>query len=132
MKPKMNEQIYDLIHSQEMVQYMWKYSVHLQSTQIPLSISFDEELDFRTLAKAVNIEIERNDCMRLRIFRERLKIKQYFLGEFRLDKILIKEFRTKEEQTGYFDSIASEKLDVFGGEMFRIIFFRTGKEQGFR
>ncbi len=129
MKPTMNEQVYNLIHSQEMVQYMWKYSVHMQSTQIPLSVAFDEELDFRTLAKAVNIEIARNDCMRLRIFRDGLKIRQYFLKEYRLDKILIKEFSTKEEQTEYFDSIASSRLNVFGGEMFRIIFFRTGKEK---
>ena len=47
MKPKNGEQVYKLIHSQEMVQYMWKYSVHRQSTQIPLAIAFDEELDFK-------------------------------------------------------------------------------------
>ena len=69
MKPAKGEKVYKLIHSQEMVQYMWKYSVHIQSTQIPLSVAFDEELDFTVLARAVNEEIARNDCMRLRIFR---------------------------------------------------------------
>lgn len=125
MKPKNGENIYNLIHSQEMVQYMWKYSVHKQSTQIPLAIAFYEDLDFNVLARAVNVEIERNDCMRLRIFRDGFKIKQYFLSSFKIDKILIKQFSSKEEQVEYFDSIASSKLDVFGGEMFRIIFFRT-------
>ena len=79
MRPKNGENIYSLIHSQEMVQYMWKYSVHKQSTQIPLAIAFYEDLDFNILARAVNVEIERNDCMRLRIFRDGFKIKQYFL-----------------------------------------------------
>lgn len=125
MKPKNGETVYKLIHSQEMVKYMWKYSVHMQSTQIPLAIAFEEELDFSTLARAVNIEIQRNDCMRLRIFREGLKVKQFFLKEYKLDKILIKKFATKDEQVKFFDSVASTKLDVFGGEMFRIIFFRT-------
>ena len=125
MKPKNGEQVYKLIHSQEMVQYMWKYSVHRQSTQIPLAIAFDEELDFKLLARAVNIEIERNDCMRLRIFRDGLRVKQYFLNEYKLDKILIKEFSSKEEQVRFFDGVASTKLDVFGGETFRVIFFRT-------
>ena len=129
MKPKNSEQVYKLIHSQEMVQYMWKYSVHMQSTQIPLAIAFDEELDFSLLARAVNVEIERNDCMRLRIFRDGLKVKQYFLDEFRLDKILIKQFDTKDEQIKFFDGVASTKLDVFGGETFRIIFFRTAENK---
>lgn len=125
MKPKNGEQVYKLIHSQEMVQYMWKYSVHMQSTQVPLAIAFDEELDFNVLAKAVNIEIARNDCMRLRIFREGFKVKQFFLNEYKLDKILIKQFSSKDERTAFFDGVASTKLDVFGGETFRIIFFRT-------
>lgn len=125
MKPKNGEQVYKLIHSQEMVQYMWKYSVHMQSTQIPVAMAFEEELDFNILARAVNIEIERNDCMRLRIFREGLKVKQFFLNEYKLDKILVKKFSSKEEQVEFFDGVASTKLDVFGGETFRIIFFRT-------
>ncbi|MBQ3086281.1 MAG: hypothetical protein IKM24_07625 [Clostridia bacterium] len=125
MRPKHGEPIYNLIHSQEMVQYMWKYSVHLQSTQVPCAVAFDEPLDFMLLARAVNIEIERNDCMRLRIFRDGTKVKQFFLQEYKLQKILYKTFESKKEQEAFFDSIASEKLDVFGGEMFRIIFFRT-------
>lgn len=108
-----------------MVQYMWKYSIHMQSTQIPGAIAFDEKLDFQTLARAVNIEIERNDCMRLRIFRDGTKIKQFFLPEYKIEKILYKEFSSKEEQVAFFDGVASTKLNVFGGETFRIIFFRT-------
>ncbi|MBQ6862652.1 MAG: hypothetical protein IJO14_00280 [Clostridia bacterium] len=129
MKPKNGEQVYNLIHSQEMVQYMWKYSVHMQSTQVPVAIAFEEKLDFMILARAVNIEIERNDCMRLRIFRDGMKVRQYFLNEYRLNKIPVKEFSSKEEQVAYFDSVASTKLDVFGGEMFKVIFFRTHEKK---
>lgn len=129
MKPKNGEKVYKPIHSQEMVMYMWKYSVHMQSTQIPLAIAFQEELDFSLLARAVNIEIQRNDCMRLRIFREKRKVRQYFLDEYKLDKILVKQFASKDEQTAFFDSVASSKLDVFAGEMFRIIFFRTADDK---
>ncbi len=125
MKPKNGEQVYKLIHSQELIQYMWKYSVHMQATQIPMAIAFSETLDFKLLARAVNMEIERNDCMRLRLFRDGFKVKQFFLNEYKLDKILIKEFSSKEEQEKYFDGVASTKLDAFGGEMYKIIFFRT-------
>ena len=69
MKPQHNETVYNLIHSQEMVQFMRRYTLHRQATQIPASVAFDEPLDFSVLARAVNIEIARNDCLRLRIFR---------------------------------------------------------------
>lgn len=127
MKPTEGTPVYDLIHSQQMVQFMWRYSIHMQSTQIPFAIAFDEELDFKVLARAVNIEIERNDCMRLRIIREGFRIKQYFMDDFKLEKIILKEFSSKQEQTEYFDNDASRKLDIFNGETFRIIFFRDCK-----
>ncbi|MCR5781698.1 MAG: hypothetical protein K6G90_03060 [Clostridia bacterium] len=124
MRPMNGEPVYRLIHSQEMVQYMWRYTLHTQATQIPASVSFDEQLDFGLLARAMNAEIERNDCLRLRIFRDKLTIKQFFLKEYRLDRILLKEFDTKEERERFFDRDASTALKVFGGETFRVVFFR--------
>lgn len=124
MKPVKGQKVYNLIHSQQMVQFMWRYSLHMQSTQIPFAIAFDEDLDFNILARAVNIEIERNDCMRLRVFRDGFKIKQFFLDEYKLEKILLKNFHSKDEQTAFFDKDAEKKLDIFHGETIRIIFFR--------
>ncbi|MBQ6164881.1 MAG: hypothetical protein IJK23_10455 [Clostridia bacterium] len=125
MRPANGETVYNTIHSQAMVQYMWRYTLHIQATQIPASIAFDEELDFGLLARAVNLEIARNDCLRLRIFRDGVKIRQFFLNEYRLDRIRYKEFRSKEEQEAYFDRDASAKLRVFAGETFRVIFFKS-------
>jgi len=122
---KTNNVVYKLIHSQEMVQYMWRYTLHMQATQIPCAVAFDEELDFNILARAVNEEIKRNDCLRLRLTREIGGIREYFLDSFKLDKILLKSFSTKEEQEAFLDADASKKLDVFGGETFRVIFFRS-------
>ena len=125
MKPRNGEQVYNITHSQGAIEYMWRYSLHWQASQIPCSITFEEDIDFRILARAVNIEIARNDCMRLRIFRDGFKIKQFFLNEYKLDKILYKEFETKEEQENYFDGVSSKVLKVFAGETYEIIFFRT-------
>ncbi len=124
MRPQNGETVYKLIHSQEMVEYMWRYTVHTQATQIPSSVAFDEELDFQLLARAVNIEIRRNDCLRLRIFRDGFRIKEFFLEDYRLDRILCKEFSSIEEQEAFFDKDASKELKVFDGETFRVIFFR--------
>ena len=125
MKPPLGVPVYDTIGSQRMVQYMWRYALHIQATQIPCSVAFDEPLDFSLLARAVNEEIARNDCLRLRVFRQGTKIKQFFLPEYRLEKILLKEFHSPEEQNAFFNADGSRKLDVFRGETFRVIFFRT-------
>ncbi|MBR5424472.1 MAG: hypothetical protein IK108_10715 [Clostridia bacterium] len=125
MRPRNNETVYKLIHSQEMVRFMWRYTLHKQATQIPSSVAFDEPLDFSVLAQAVNVEIARNDCLRLRIFRDGLTIKQFFLPEFRLEKVLLKEFSSKEEQEAFLDADAARELKVFDGETFRVFFFKA-------
>lgn len=125
MRPKNGETVYHTIHSQAMVQYMWRYTLHMQATQIPASIAFDEALDFGVLARAVNIEIARNDCLRLRIFRDGFGIKEFFLNEYRLEKIPYNEFHSKREQEARLDRDASAELKVFQGETFRIRFFKT-------
>lgn len=125
MKAPAGLPVYPLISSQQMVQYMWKYCMNLQATQVPCAIQFDEQLDFKLLAQAVNIEIQRNDSLRLRVFKQKGKIRQYFLDSFKLDKILVKEFSSHEEQEEYFNRIGETALDIWHGEMFRIIFFRS-------
>ena len=98
MRPKNNEPVYRLIHSQEMVAYMWRYTLHTQATQIPCAVVFDEALDMELLARAVNIEIQRNDCMRLRFLKEKGKIRQYFLAQYHVDSIPVLHFSSLEEQ----------------------------------
>ena len=125
------DKTYGLISSQKMVQYMWKYSLHKQATQIPCAVIFDEPLDFKTLAQAVNIEIERNDCLRLRIIKADGDLRQYFLPEYKLDRIPLRKYSTEAEMRRDLDADANRKLNVYGGETFRLIFFtapdgRTG------
>ncbi len=123
---KTNAAVYGLIPPQEMIQFMLKYSFfHKQVTQIPESIIVSKEIDFDVMKKAVNIEIERNDCLRLRFFKERGKIKQYFLDEYKLDNIQILTFGSEKERTDYFNSDAQKPIKMLKGETFRIKFFRT-------
>ena len=77
MKKNVTGPVYDLTPAQDMIQFMLKYSFfHKQVTQIPESILTEKEIDFDVMKQALNIEIERNDCMRLRFFKEKGKIKQ--------------------------------------------------------
>lgn len=122
--------IYPLTPSQQTMYFMIKYSLHKQVVQIPTSFSIAGELDFKTLARAVNIEIERNDCMRLRFFKDDDTVKQYFLDEYRLDGIRCLNFIDESQMQSYFDNDASTPIKFFEGEIFRIFFFTCGERNG--
>lgn len=131
LKKTVTETLYDLSPSQQTMYFMIKYSLHKQVIQIPTSFSVKKELDFRILAKAVNIEIARNDCLRLRFIRRDKQIKQYFLKKFEFEKIRVLHFRNDEEQTEFFNADAAKPVKFFKDETFRIYFFKNDNgEQG--
>ena len=118
--------VYPLIPPQEMIQFMLKYSFfHKQVTQIPDSFLFEEELDFEVLKKAFNIEIKRNDCLRLNFFKEKGVIKQFFRDDYTVDDIPVFEFKTEAEQLETLSADAQKPVKILKGEIFRIIFFKA-------
>ena len=126
MKKQAIKKAYPLIPPQEMIQFMLKYSFfHKQVTQIPESIIVTRKIDFDMMKKALNIEIERNDCLRLRFFKEHGKIMQYFLDEYRLNSVPYYEFKSKEEQDSVLTADAQKPVRMLKDETYRFIFFKT-------
>ena len=116
---------YDLIPAQDMIQFMLKHSFfHKQVTQIPESMIVKKKLDFDVMKKAFNIEIERNDCLRLRFFKEKGKIKQYFIDEYKVDNIPVLDFKSEEERQAVLGADAQKPVRMLKDETFRIKFFR--------
>ncbi len=125
MKKPVVKVSYDLTPAQDMIQFMLKHSFfHKQVTQIPETMMFKNDIDFAVMEKAVNIEIERNDCLRLRFFKEKKVIKQYFLDEYRVEGIPVLEFKTDEERQATLTADAQKPIRMLKGETFRIKFFR--------
>ena len=118
--------VYELIPPQEMIQFMLKYSFfHKQVTQIPESVIVKKDIDFDLMERAFNIEIERNDCLRLRFFKEKGKIKQYFLPEYKISGIPVLNFSSEQERIDTLTSDARRPIKMLKGETFRVKFFRT-------
>ena len=116
--------IYDLIPSQQTMYMMVKYSFHKQLVQIPVSFAIDHKIDFDLLTQAFNLEIERNDSLRLRFIKEKGVVRQYFLPSAEPYEVPIKEFETIEEQEAFFSENAQVPV-LFEKETFRIMFFHT-------
>ncbi|MGI6773502.1 MAG: hypothetical protein GX264_07640 [Clostridiales bacterium] len=125
MKKKMVPNAYSLIPSQQTMYFMLKYSLHKQVMQIPMSLTVNQKLDFDVLQKAVEIECERNDSMRLRYFKEKGEVKQYFLPEYKIGKIPVVTFKSKDEQEKYLTEDAQKPIRFLKDEVYRIIFFRS-------
>ena len=125
MKNYEPEKVYKLIPSQNTMWLMLKYSLHKNVLQIPSSITLGTNLDFGLLTKALNIEIARNDCMRLRFRKNGDDVEQYFIPEYRVENVPVMRFRTEEEQEEYLGKQAKIPVRFFKGETFRIVFFRS-------
>lgn len=123
---KITGTVYELIPPQEMIQFMLKYSFfHKQVTQIPESIIVKNDIDFDVMEKAFNIEIERNDCLRLRFFKEKGRIKQYFLPEYKVENIPVLNFKSEQERIDVLTADARKPIKMLKGETFRVKFFCT-------
>ncbi|MGN0448396.1 MAG: condensation domain-containing protein [Acutalibacteraceae bacterium] len=125
MKKEFPYKLYDLIPSQETMYLMVKYSFSKQLTQIPTSFSISEDLDFDLLTKALNIEFERNDSLRIRFKKVDKKLQQYFLPSFKMNKVPCKYFRSIEQQKEFLGADAQVPVYFLKDECFRIIFFKT-------
>ncbi len=124
MKKELPEKLYDLIPSQQTMYLMFKYTFSKQISQIPTSFSIDADIDFDLLSKAFNIEIERNDSLRLKFVKVDKKIMQYFLPSMKY-KVPYKYFRSVEEQEAFFEEDAKIPVRFDKGVNFRIYFYKT-------
>jgi hypothetical protein len=127
MKKNMPEVLYDLIPSQQTMYLMFKYTFSKQISQIPTSFSIDKDMDFDLLTKALNIEFERNDSLRLRFIKVDKQIKQYFLPEFKMSKVPCKFFRSTQQQEEFFQKDAQTPVRFDKGQNFRIIFYKNAE-----
>ena len=118
-------QFYDLIPSQTNIYMLVKFSFHKEIVQIPASFSVEKDIDFDLLKRALDIELQRNDSLRLRFKKIDGEIKQYFLDEVHMDNVPVKKFSSDEEQEAYFSKDAVTPVRFLKGEIFRIVFFEA-------
>ena len=125
MKKTSDYILYDLIPSQQTMYLMFKYTFSKQISQIPTSFNVDKDMDFDLLTKALNIEFERNDSLRLRFTKVDKQLKQYFIPSYRMSKVPCKYFRNAEEQEAFFAADAQKPVRFDKGNTFRIYFYKN-------
>ena len=123
MARKNDAVLYDLIPSQSAMYYMFKFSLHKNVMQIPTSVKADRKLDIEAMKKAFAIEVQRNDCMRLRFTLTANGIKQHFLPSAPVKEIPVISFSSDEEEQAFLNADAQKSVRFLRGETFRFIIF---------
>jgi len=112
--------------SQQVVLLECTFSFHKEVANISMA-AVRRRFDFDLLKKALDLEAERNDCVRLRIARKGLRKVQYFLPSFTFGNIPVVDFtgKTQEEQNAFFMKEASVPIRFAKGEFMKVLFCRT-------
>ena len=123
MAPSTPITYYDLIPSQNSMYYMFKFSLHKNVMQIPSSITTDTTLNIDMLKRAMRIELDRNDSLRLRFQKNGDTIKQYFLPSVPMKEIPVVTFSSKEEEEAYLSADAQKSVRFLRGETYRMVIY---------
>ena len=93
MKPT----LYNFNYSQDIVHLQTKFSLFQRVSNIIFSITFEEGFEDNIMYQAIQLLIERNDCLRLKTIKEGKEIKQYFEKERSIEEIPSIKFRRDNE-----------------------------------
>lgn len=102
-------------------------------TQIPVFFTLEPDIDFELFKKAIDIEIERNDSLRIHFTKNKKKhtITQHFVSPYKYADVLgkIEMFdlsgKTKEKQDKLLKKLANRPLRYEKFQLLRVVFLRT-------
>ena len=97
----MEKPVYELTCGQEVVNLQGALSMHKNVYNIMATLTLDDKVDFELLKKAFNKVVERNDCLRLKFFKQKGKLVQIFEDERVYNNIPVLTFETEEAQEAF-------------------------------
>ena len=121
-----NKPCYNLNLSQDVAHMQCSYSLYKRVINILSSITIDEEVDFGLMDKAFKLLVERNDCLRIRFFKKKGKLMQYFddFGK-NIKKVPVLSFETKEQQDAFIDKVRKKPIDYMHSVVIEPYFIHT-------
>ena len=117
---------YNLNSSQDVAYMQSQYSLYKRVINILSSITIDGEVDFELMDQAFRLLVERNDCLRIRFFKKKGKLMQYFNDSVKnIKKVPVLSFETKEQQDAFIDKVRKKTIDYMHGVVIEPYFIRT-------
>ena len=117
--------LYVLNASQDVVNLQTKYSLFRRVANILFSITFDEPLDRALMKKAIDLLIERNDCLRITFVKKGKTLMQRFESERHLGAIPEKDFRTPAKMEAFMLAFRKKEVSVLKGRSLEVVFAKN-------
>ena len=121
----MEKILYELTPSQDVVRLQCKYTLFKRVVNIISSMTTQEPFDFEILRQALNLTIERNDCLRLRFIKKNKKLMQYFVPKHSFETVPTLEFKTEQEQLAFINSLRKKAIKYKKGIVIEPYFIKT-------
>lgn len=118
----MAENRYDFNYSQDIVHLQTKYSLFQRVANIVFSLTIDDGFDEILMGRALNMLIERNDCLRLKFVKEGKVTKQYFEKERKLENIPSIKLKYNNEFDKFLNKFRKKAINVHKGETLKVAF----------
>ena len=125
MKKTTNKQYYELTPAQDVCYLQCKYSLFKRVINILSSITFTEEIDFDLMNQAYKLLVERNDCLRIKIFKKKGKLVQYFDDYAPTKDIKVISFETEEKQANFVERLRKHPIKYLRGRVIEPYFIKT-------
>ena len=117
---------YKLNLTQDVAFMQCKYSIYKRVINILSSITFDEKVDFSLMEQAFKLLVERNDCLRIRFFKKKGELMQYFGDHGKhIKNVPVLSFETKEQQDAFIDKVRKKTIDYMHGVVIEPYFIHT-------
>jgi tyrocidine synthetase-3 len=129
---KYGKQLYTLSESQKSIWYLEKAYPGTSLNTVAGTLRFRGSVDFAALEKALNIFVENNDAMRIRIIEEDGTPKQ-FVSDYKSRKIDFFDFSLGEGQKDLFiwdEAQTRIPFDMLNQELFYCALFKVSDEEG--
>ncbi len=116
--------VYELTPAQDVVHLQGKLSLHKNVYNIMATLTVNEKLDFELLKKAFNKVVERNDCLRIKFFKEKKQLKQIFEDTREYD-IPVLSFNSEVEQEKYLQKSTKKVVGFLNSRVVEPAFINT-------
>ena len=121
----MNKSYYALTPAQDVCYLQCKYTLFKRVINILSSITFTEEIDFDLMNQAYKLLVERNDCLRLKLFKKKGRLMQYFDDYTTVKDVKVLSFDTEEKQANFIDRIRKHPIKYLNGRVIEPYFINT-------
>ena len=125
----MEHKLYVFNYSQDIIHLQTKYALFKRVANILFSVTFDEGFDEELMKKALQLLIDRNDCLRMTFVKDGKSIKQYFVDKRDLGDVPSVQLTTASRMNAFIRRFRRKMVNVYKGETLKVVFIKDPSEK---